>query len=160
MIKINLITVYIAYTHVFIDQCFYINIIWALKFLLSRLLTRPIKLESLDVGARHWYFFRLPSNSSQSYGNSWWEACHAYLFIFHLKFMVEFMTMRTAFSWYYLWIGSDFPLASFSTLAIISSKKLEQQLTTDEDWPEPWPHQFKATNVQHNCILKVHTRSE
>lgn len=82
------------------------------------------------------------------------------LIFFHSKIVSDFMGMRSAFFWCFPWICYVAPLASFSTWAIISSKKLEVQLITDEDLPGPWPHQFEATNAQHKCILKAHVESE
>ena len=76
---------------------------------------------------------------------------------FHSEIILKYLRMRSAFSWWYPCICSKSRLGSFSALAIISRKELEVQLTADEDLLGSRPHQFKATNAQHKCILKEGT---
>lgn len=83
-----------------------------------------------------------------------------FIYLLHWNIISGFMRMGSAFSGWYLWICSDCALASVDTLAIMSSKGLEVWLTADEDLPGSWPHQFKATNAQHKCILKAHIECE
>lgn len=137
-----------------LEQCFHISIIWgALKSHLSRMHTWPINSEYLGMGARHWHFKNSPVIPFSPLGIFLGGACN----VFYSKIILEYIRMRPAFSWWYPSICSKSQLASFSALAIISSNELEVQLTADQDMLGSQPHQFKATNAQHKCILKEGT---
>ena len=140
-----------------LEQCFHISIIWgALKSLFSRMHIWPINSEYLGMGARHWHFKNSPVIPFSPLGIFFFGGGGASN-VFRSKIILEYIRTRPAFSWWYPWICSKSRLASFSALATISGNELEVRLTADEDMLGSQPHQVKATNAQHKCILKEGT---